>query len=231
MPSVCTARRDVGVVLAVEVVDGVDHRLRFLRGVGGVEVDQRLAVDLRARAAGSRRARAAQSMARLRRRCSARSCAPPASASALPGAATAARRSAASPIDDSASRQNARVSSARASRCRNAARAQVEQRVSDRAGRRWRHARPSLRRHGSPAPAGCRSRRLSDSSRFLFDRLASLPSAPAWMMMPPWNTDAAAAGGQAAPEQVAAACRGRCARCPAGYRHGGGHRRAARRRR
>ena len=37
---------DVGVVAAEEVVDGVDHRRRLLPGVGRIEVDQRLAVDL-----------------------------------------------------------------------------------------------------------------------------------------------------------------------------------------
>src|SRR3546814_3239556 len=37
---------DVGVVVAIETVDRLDHRRRLLPGVGRVEIHQRLAVDL-----------------------------------------------------------------------------------------------------------------------------------------------------------------------------------------
>ena len=47
-----------------------------------------------------------------------------------------------------------------------------------------------------------------DSSRFLFDSAASVPSAPAWMVMPPWKHRAAALIGQAAPGQFAAGVAG-----------------------
>ena len=121
-----------------------------------------------------------------------------------PARASSASRSAASSSACSASRQNAAVSSARAHRPAGRASAGRTSR-SDRAGRRWRRARPALRRRGSPAPAGVSISASSlTAAGSCSTALASLPSAPARIRMPPWNDGAAAAGRQAAPEQVAA---------------------------